>query len=278
MKKAWEYGTIGVAAICYNEALLIKAWIDHLMESRHVEVLSLVDCGSTDGTIDIIEEAQHKYRERIVLEKVGWDRNFARLRNQSLIPLREKNLTWVLWADIDTFFNKNLDVILTRLNSLPLFMYNDIRIPSIRFWSLDKIMGYPVPICQHWGIIRLSALSGFVGNLHEIPLIPEQKILNFSNFHAKDVWLGHYDLAKMNALARKEGITLEKLMGRKKKRYLEIRKLTNSLSLYDPDPDTLKEEDLETFGKVKVDEELAASPLVDCNPEFHSPYVISCLK
>ena len=200
------------------------------------------------------------------------------LRNQSLIPLRQKGLTWALWIDIDNFFNKSPDSLFSELDGKPMYMYNDIRVPSLRFWSLDKIMGDTIPYPQHWGLLRLSALSGFVGSLHEQALLPDPKVLRLTPQNIKDFWLGHYDLAKLNKAAVVGEITLARVMGLKKLRYLAIRKLTGSLSPTDPDPDLLTDSDIEKFGWEKIDEELFSCPLSNFPIEKHSLQVREVLN
>ena len=274
----FSYGTVACAAICYNEELLIAEWIDHVLSSSIIEFVSLVDCGSTDKTVEIIKEKQRQYPSRIHLEFVDWDKNFSKLRNQSLIPLRKKDVTWALWIDIDTFFNVNPDEFFEKLDDKPLYLYNDIRLPSLRFWLLSKTMGDKIPVPQHWGLVRLSSLSGFVGNLHEQVLMPDHRILKLTPVNMKDVWLAHYDLAKLNKLALIKGISLAAIMGGKKKRYLDIRKITGSLSPLDPDPDLLTVADIEKFGNEKIEEELSSNPLSNFDPTNHCKEAIRALS
>jgi glycosyltransferase involved in cell wall biosynthesis len=260
MNNVWQYGSIAAASICYNESLLIGPWLDHLLESKQISFISIVDCGSVDGTLDIIAEKQKLYKGRILLQSVPWEKNFAALRNRSLEPLRAKNIDWMLFLDVDTFLNKNPDELFKILDKEVLYLYDDVRIPSVRFWSRSKAMGTIYPCCEHWGLIRMSRLKGFVGNLHETAA-HTGNIFRLPLCIMNGIFLAHYDLAKINRIAEITNTSSAIIMGRKKLRYLQIRKLCGTLSPTDPNPDNMTQEDIESFGALKIEEELLSNPL-----------------
>lgn len=102
---------INVAAICRNEELYIKRFLDHV---RHADHISIVDTGSTDKTIEIIDQwIKDNPESKLTLM---WDthdkvRNLARSRSMAASVFPKDELC--VWLDIDEYFSDEnwIDVI-----------------------------------------------------------------------------------------------------------------------------------------------------------------------
>ena len=109
---------IAVYTICKNEEKFVNKWLDSMSEADYMVVL---DTGSTDATIKLLEEGKKKYPNLIYAQKVidPWRFDVARNANIDIIP-KDANIsiTGVLLksasnADILSEFKEkaNLDIL-----------------------------------------------------------------------------------------------------------------------------------------------------------------------
>jgi glycosyltransferase involved in cell wall biosynthesis len=248
-----------VCSICYNEELLIGAWIDHLVELTVIDRIVLVDTGSTDKTLEIIKSKQRKYPGFIALGHGDWNNDFSEQRNKTFRIAQELGAIYVSWIDIDTFFagpsrgaiNGYLYNILSYMNETPVVAM--IEMPSMRFKSRSTAIEDIEPTFRHWSIIRLKDFFGSFGELHEQMKVGGEVLRLGSE---DNVTLNHYDLAKIFAMAKRDECNAAFIMGLKKFRYLKIRKSVGTLSADDPDPDQMSADDIINFGHKKLEQEL----------------------
>lgn len=76
---------IAVYTICKNEEKFVNKWLDSMSEADYMVVL---DTGSTDATIKLLEEGKKKYPNLIYAQKIidPWRFDVARNANMDLIP------------------------------------------------------------------------------------------------------------------------------------------------------------------------------------------------
>lgn len=89
---------ICVAAICRNEEKNIAEWLQHVSGA---DAISLVDTGSTDGTVDIVSRFVHSNIYHMF--DVSEERNLGASRELAATPFSEDDL--VVWLDIDERFD-----------------------------------------------------------------------------------------------------------------------------------------------------------------------------
>src|SRR5690348_3076281 len=91
-------------AIIYNEEELIRGMLDSFASLGDLlGTLSLVDNGSTDRTLQIVEE--YAGRLPIVLQSVRDTPHHGELRTLALRPLTSP---WILYLDSDETFTSNM--------------------------------------------------------------------------------------------------------------------------------------------------------------------------
>jgi glycosyltransferase involved in cell wall biosynthesis len=93
---------ITVAAICKNEEALIEPWIDILNASGIVEKILILDTGSTDKTIQKINN------KKVKLYQQEWNGNFSAPRNFLIEEAKNINTNFLWMLDIDEIPSKNL--------------------------------------------------------------------------------------------------------------------------------------------------------------------------
>ena len=90
-------------AIIYNEEELIRGMLDSFASlGQSLGILSLIDNGSTDRTLQIVQE--YRSRMNIVLRSVTNTPHHGELRTLALEPL---TAPWILYLDSDETFTKN---------------------------------------------------------------------------------------------------------------------------------------------------------------------------
>lgn len=89
---------ICVAAICRNEEKNIAEWLQHVSGA---DAISIVDTGSTDGTIEIVSKFAHPAFYHMF--DVGEERNLGASRELAATPFSEDDL--IVWLDIDERFD-----------------------------------------------------------------------------------------------------------------------------------------------------------------------------
>lgn len=149
--------TLGVVAISYNEEEDLPGFINHLID--WVDELIIVDSGSTDKSIEIINNSSFEIKLiKTTLEQAG---GYAALRN---LGIQECNSDWVVNMDIDERISKNLKVeILTSIN---INKYN-----AFRYRRLNYFLHRPMKAggWNSWNNPQLARKGAhtFEGILHE---------------------------------------------------------------------------------------------------------------
>lgn len=122
---------ITVAAICKNEEILIQSWLKILGNSELIDNILILDTGSTDKTLEKIDNNKVK-----VFQK-EWNNNFSEPRNFLIQEARKYNSEYLWMLDIDEIPSKNLlNFLLNNIDSLKKF--DLIMFPYIEFWDFDK--------------------------------------------------------------------------------------------------------------------------------------------
>ena len=99
--------------IVKNEADKIKSLIDQLVQFSHK--VYITDTGSTDGTIELIEEYSKK-DPKVVLSHFEWIFDFAAARNYSFQQSTDGD--YLFWIDADDIINEPLMESLKKLAGL----------------------------------------------------------------------------------------------------------------------------------------------------------------
>jgi len=86
--------TLSIVAISYNEEVDLPGFLNHLLP--WVDEVIIVDDGSTDRTVDIVESAGSKVK--LIRHKMTKEGGFAEQRNQGIAAATSD---WVLNMDID---------------------------------------------------------------------------------------------------------------------------------------------------------------------------------
>ena len=104
---------IDTCMIVKNEADKIKSLIDQLVQFSHK--VYITDTGSTDGTIELIEEYSKK-DPKVVLSHFEWIFDFAAARNYSFQQSTDGD--YLFWIDADDIINEPLMESLKKLAGL----------------------------------------------------------------------------------------------------------------------------------------------------------------
>jgi len=99
--------TLSVCMIVKNEENHIKKLLDIIFPV--VDEIVIVDTGSTDGTISIIEEFLSKDSIKIKLIKSIWEDDFSKTRN---ISIKNATKDYIIWLDADDVMNKQDIIVL----------------------------------------------------------------------------------------------------------------------------------------------------------------------
>jgi glycosyltransferase involved in cell wall biosynthesis len=109
-KKEQSEGKISLCAIVKNEEAFIRAYLENAL--KFVDEIIIVDTGSTDKTIEIIES----FNPKIKLFRTEWHDDFSRARNESL---KHASGDWILILDPDERLELKDEQLLRKLVALP---------------------------------------------------------------------------------------------------------------------------------------------------------------
>jgi len=128
---------VGLANI-KNEAWIIERWLERT--SKIVDCIIVVDGGSTDGTVEILER-HPAVHEIIRIPKGHDDRELLNL-NRLLAAVRPLNPEWVLLLDADEIMDARLPGMLDDLLSRPgvgRYLFREITLwRSNQYYRVDK--------------------------------------------------------------------------------------------------------------------------------------------
>lgn len=161
--------SVSAAMICKNEERCIGKCLDSLVDA--VDEIVLVDTGSTDNTLNIVE----RYPKVKVIH-FDWCNDFSAARNAAL-PFLESD--WVLWVDADEYLLEDDKAVVKEVAGL----FDDIGIqPLLRVGHYNDIT--PNPSSIKYDVIRMYPLKQgikFHGRIHE------QVVPTSQNFFSKPV-------------------------------------------------------------------------------------------
>jgi glycosyltransferase involved in cell wall biosynthesis len=173
--------TLGVVAISYNEERDLPGFLDNVLP--WVNEIIIVDDGSTDGTLALLQTAGPKVKCSVAPRRAG--EYFAQQRNKG-ISLAESE--WLLHMDIDERVPPELAEEILRA-------IKDDSKDGYRFRRLNYFLHRPMRGggWQDWNMIHLArrTLFHFEGMFHEACVIdaPEGRIGQLQNpmWHLNDV-------------------------------------------------------------------------------------------
>lgn len=133
IKKKINFKTC-IYAICKNEILEVKEWIENTKDADYIAVL---DTGSTDGTYELLLSYKNMMPDRIILEQKvfnPWRFDDARNYNMQMIP---KDTEICISIDFDERLIENWNNIVQNL------WYPECNQINYKYaWSKDKIFWY----------------------------------------------------------------------------------------------------------------------------------------
>jgi hypothetical protein len=88
--------------ICKNEITRVHRWIEY---TKHFDYRVVLDCGSTDGTYEILKKVPGIILDQYSVSPEEWRFDIPRNLNLNMVP---KSVDWALSPDIDEFFSINV--------------------------------------------------------------------------------------------------------------------------------------------------------------------------
>lgn len=270
---------IQIACICKDEQDLIRPFIEHFLDLPQVEKLIIGDTGSTDASLDYIKSYDDP---RIDLCEIGWNDDIAEARNKTIARLDKPE--WVFFPDIDEIFTENYQAIFDKLDDMDLDEYDCIRFPFVKFWTFKELWFHKGPTLPyvdgdtiHYGMFKdTTALfkyelvkEGYKGVIH--PSFVRDGVLDTPNYIIgslrgqpvadinelqNDVFIGHYNKAKLHAQAERTGRSFEWCVGKKRVGFRRRRPFRyRSGNYYDKKwSETATDKDIEQLGLDQLDQ------------------------
>jgi hypothetical protein len=88
--------------ICKNEITRVHRWIEY---TKHFDYRVVLDCGSTDGTYEILKKVPGIILDQYSVPPEDWRFDIPRNLNLNMVP---ESVDWALSPDIDEFFSINV--------------------------------------------------------------------------------------------------------------------------------------------------------------------------
>ena len=172
--------SLSICIIIKNEEKFIEKCIKSIIIIA--DEIIIVDTGSTDKTLSILNSLKKMYGNKINVYHYAWDENFSKARNYAM---KFATSEWILFIDADEEWNRHFEKeeLYGFLSTIAL---NEIT-KKIAFAL--KIKDYGTDI-MHMGIPRLfrnDKIKYFFGNVHEELRLKEESLtiiqLNFEIVH-----------------------------------------------------------------------------------------------
>ncbi len=149
--------TVSVCMICKNEISNIGILLDQICPV--VEQVVIVDTGSTDGTLEVLEHKQGMY-SNLQVEHFKWVEDFSKARNYSFSFATQD---YILFLDCDDQIDSEA------LNN---FKNNELNDPEVDCWILDYVYssfpdGTPQMVLGRERFVRRSLNPKWIGAIHE---------------------------------------------------------------------------------------------------------------
>lgn len=155
---------------------LIRQFIEYSNE------IHITDTGSTDRTIEIIENLQKEYKN-IFLHYFEWCYDFAKARNYSL-TCYECNADYQFWCDSDDELNDKLIETLKKLN-------NDTNINDEVFYINYKYYETNNKLHYRTSILKVSANLKWMDPIHEYVQVYKTTKTNYDYFDNGSLIIHH---------------------------------------------------------------------------------------
>lgn len=174
--------------IIKDEEKYIKQCLDNALPL--VDEAIIVDTGSTDDTISIIEKS---YKDKVKLIKHPWKNDFSEARNKSL---ENANGDWILILDADEKFIFDKVKLIEQLNKENVDGYN---IPMYNFLGIDNILYSAV-------MPRLFKNDNpkYIGAIHEQITLNGEPLKSLSTFDTSVCKIIHYGYLHENVIKKKK--------------------------------------------------------------------------
>lgn len=191
---------ISLCMIIKDEEKYIKQCLDNALPL--VDEAIVVDTGSTDNTINIIED---EYKGKVKLINHEWNNDFAEARNKSL---EEANGEWILILDADEKINFDKEKLIDELKNTNMNGYN---IPMYNFLGPNNIVYSEV-------MPRLvkNNRPKYIGAIHEQITLnnnPVERLGTLETTICKIIHYGylHENIVKKNKVERNIKIIMDEL-------------------------------------------------------------------
>ena len=164
--------TVSLCIICKNEKSNIAGLMDDVCPV--LEEIHVTDTGSTDGTLEILQEKQKQY-PNLHLHHFTWTDHFSEARNFSFT--KAGDVDWVFWVDSDDRISQK---------DLKYFKDNHLDNPNVDCWMLPYIYSkYPDGSTQtlltRERFIRKSRSPQWIGAIHETIAIHHYRQFNYED-------------------------------------------------------------------------------------------------
>jgi tetratricopeptide (TPR) repeat protein len=153
-----------------------------------VDEVIIVDTGSTDNTINIIE---NNYIDKVKLIKHDWNNDFAEARNKSIIDAKGD---WILILDADEKISFDKEKLLKQLEEEDVDGYN---IPMYNFLSIDNIL-YSAVMPR---LLKNNDLR-YIGAIHEQVRLNGEELKKQNTFETTTCKIIHYGYLHENVLVK----------------------------------------------------------------------------
>ena len=151
--------TVSLCMIVKNEKSNIATLLDQVCPI--LEEINITDTGSTDGTLEILNNYAEKYKN-LKIHHFTWIKDFSAARNYSFSKA-SPNIDWMYWMDGDDQLNPS---------DLKHFKDNILDDPNVDCWILDYVYsrfpdGSPRTILGRERFIRRSKNPTWINAIHE---------------------------------------------------------------------------------------------------------------
>ncbi|MGN7896029.1 glycosyltransferase family 2 protein [Bacillus sp. 22475] len=150
--------TISAIIICMNEEKYIKKCIESIQSCQFDEII-VVDTGSTDSTIDILQSLQEQIPQ-LKIYHTEWKNDFSQVRNYGLKLAKSE---WVFFIDADEYYLNQEEHSIKEIISFFSIYYNDdlCMCPNIINSNNHELYNNP-------RIFKRIAGYQYYGNVHEM--------------------------------------------------------------------------------------------------------------